>query len=255
MCTLLRRFLSPAREGSPELLESLLQLCCQLRPGGASEVLAGLLAGGAYAGLSSQHGSLEARLLEALHACGLGDAGRASLERALGRLEQAPPQPSPEPAAPLVEEAVGERLPGDMVPQVNDPDQVFALIDAVSDGVTDRRSYARVARISVRQADFIARAASSLGIVELHSGGEYSLTEAGAELPAADDPAGREIRHRTVGSHPLLVDLGLERVEELPAIEELRKLLGRRTSLGEGTIRRRAQALRRWVEWWASGGR
>jgi len=252
VCMLLMRYLSPAREGDPALLSSLLDLAAELRIQGAREVVAGLLFGGAYRGITGPSGSLERQLVETLRACGV-TGPFPDVFGADARAVAAPVAPS------VTEGVVPQRdaslLRGDQVPQVNDPDQVFGLVDAIGEGIADRRAYARFARISVRQADFIARAAASLGLVDVLPGGEYRLTQAGDALPAAEDPAGRVARHRAVGRHPLLRALGLDRADSLPELAELEQLLSEQTDLGPGTIRRRAQALRRWVEWWASGGR
>ena len=252
VCLLLMRYLSPAREGDPALLSSLLDLTAELRIQGAREVVAGLLFGGGYRGLDGASGSLETQLVATLRVCGV-------TEPLLGFPVEvsesvAAPATASEQQRPAADES-HSLLRGDQIPQVNDPDQVFGLVDAIGEGIADRRAFARFARVSVRQADFIARASASLGLVEVVGGGEYRLTQVGAALPAAEDPAGREARHRAVGRHPLLRALALDRTDSLPELADLEALLTERTDLGPGTIRRRAQALRRWVEWWASGGR
>jgi len=250
ICLLLMRYLSPAREGDPALLSSLLDLAAELRIQGAREVVAGLLFGGSYRGIRGPSGPLETQLVETLRRCGLTEP---LSEFPLPVVE--PDGPGDDAAEDAPTQGSEDSLRGDQIPQVNDPDQVFGLVDAIGEGIADRRSFAGFARVSVRQADFIARAAGSLGLVEILSGGEYRLTEAGAALPAAEDPAGREARHRAVGRHPLLRALALDRVDSLPDLDDIEQLLQERSDLGPGTIRRRAQALRRWVEWWASGGR
>lgn len=253
LCLLLQRYLSPAREGDPALLGELLRLTDELRPVGGSEVITGLLLGGAYRGIVGPHGPLERQMVQVLLRSGLDDAERGLLQLLLEGL----PEDSPEPVAPEpTEEHDPSILRGDQVPQVNDPDQVFAFIDAVGRGIDSRREFAHHARVSVRQADFIARAAASLGLVEIAAGGHYTLTAAGASLPGAEDTAGRESRHRFVGGHPLMRALDLGHVgDNLPQIQEIEDLLLTRTALGPGTVCRRAQALLRWVQWWASGGR
>jgi len=258
VCLLLMRYLSPAREGDPVLLSSLLDLATELRLPGAREVVAGLLVGGAYRDIAGPSGSIEAQLIRTLRSVGLADTGDDPVRQLLQDLLEAGDQaddalvvesPVPEPPA------VPTKLTGDQIPQVNDLDQVFAFVDAVRRGVANRRDFARFSRVSVRQADFVARAAASLGLVAVHPGGEYALTDLGTELPSADDPAGRDTRHAIVGRHPLLRALDLEDTDDLPDLPQLERLLTAQTDLGPGTIRRRAQALRRWVEWWASGGR
>jgi len=255
LCMLLQRYLSPAREGDPVLLGELLRLVQDLRPTGAREVVTGLLLGGAYRGVAGPYGRLEQQMLRVLQRMELEDAERGLLQQLLA--EPAPaeePAEPPEPStAPEAEDP--EVLRGDQVPQVNDPDQVFSFVAAVADGVNSRRSYAHHARVSVRQADFIARAAASLGLVRIVGGGNYELTELGASLPGAEDPAGREARHQIVGGHPLMTALEIQVGDTLPQIPQIEALLLARTALGAGTVRRRAQALLRWVEWWASGGR
>ncbi|MFH1475566.1 MAG: hypothetical protein ABIG85_06880, partial [Chloroflexota bacterium] len=202
-------------------------------------------------------GPIENQMIHTLRCVGLSDTGDDPVRKLLQELldesggettsapEPPPPEPRPTPG----------KLTGDQVPQVNDLDQVFAFVDAVRRGITNRRDFARFSRVSVRQANFIARAASSLDLVVVNPGGEYVLSAPGAGLPASDDPAGREIRHAIVGRHPLLRGLQLEDTEELPGVPQLEHLLASQTELGPGTIRRRAQALKRWVEWWASGGK
>jgi len=255
LCLLLQRYLSPAREGDPALLGELLRLTDELRPAGASEVITGLLLGGAYRAIAGPHGPLERQMVQVLLRSGLDDAERGLLQQLL----EGPPEDSPEPEAPepeaLAEEHDPSILRGDQVPQVNDLDQVFAFVDAVGRGIDSRREFAHHARVSVRQADFIARAAASLGLVEIAAGGHYALTAVGASLPGAEDSAGRESRHRFVGGHPLMRALDMQVGDNLPQIQEIENLLLTRTALGPGTVRRRAQALLRWVEWWASGGR
>ncbi len=260
VCLLLQRFLSPAREGDPRLLSDLLHLALRLRLTAAKESIAGLLIGGAYRGAEGLHGSLDDQMLKVLHACGLGEDERALLRELLGKDEDtssadAPSAEEPAPSSlPAEPDAAPRILTGDQVPQVNDPDQVFAFIDAVKEGIGDRRAYAERARVSIRQADFVARAAAALGMIRVERGGVFEVTERGAELPFADDPTGRVARHQAVGCHPLIRALGLQGADSLPSLEQIGELLSTRTELGPGTIRRRAQALRRWVEWWASGG-
>lgn len=250
-CLLLKRFLSPATESDPAVLSALLDLVGELRLGGARELVAGLLFGGMYA-QDGPKGSLEAQLLRTLNRCG-GDS--APMLKLLGDLDE-PAEPGDETQE--ATESPGQQdelLRGDQVPQVNDPNQVFAFLDAVGEGIGDRRAYARFARVSVRQADFIARAAASLGLVDVVSGGVYELTETGKSLPPSEDPSGQVARHRIVGRHPLIRALALDGSDGLPEVPELEQLLSARTHLGAGTIRRRAQALRRWVEWWGAGGK
>jgi hypothetical protein len=257
VCLLLMRYLSPAREGDPVLLSSLLDLAAELRLPGAREIVAGLLVGGAYRGIAGPAGPIEPQMIRTLRDVGLADAGDDPIRKLLHDLLEEPDavaidisdhdEPD-EPAAPT-------RLTGDQVPQVNDLDQVFAFVDAVRRGVANRRDFARFSRVSVRQADFVARAAASLDLVAVHPGGEYALTDLGTDLPPADDASGRDLRHTIVGRHPLLRSLDLEDTDALPELPQLERLLAAQTELGPGTIRRRAQALKRWVEWWASGGR
>ncbi len=263
LAALLQRFMSPAREGDPRLLAEALDLAARLEAPAAREVVAGLLIGGAYREMEVGGRTLEARMVDVLRATTPDEAQRAAMLEAIAGLVGDPAEPSPagEGDAGGVSSADDEAgagadiIAGDQVPQVNDPDQVFAFIDALGEGIEDRKEYARHARVSVRQADFIARAASSLGLVQIHPGGHYELLDLARSLPRADDPAGREARHRIVGDHPLLRALDLQVSAVLPDLAVLEDLLSRRTELGPGTIRRRAQALRRWVEWWASGGR
>ncbi len=252
LCLLLQRYQSPAREGDPVLLGELLRLAGELQPHGAREVIAGLLVGGAYRGITGPHGPLERQMVRVLQRAGLEEAERGLLQQLLEEPPEEPPAPEP---APEREDLDPNKLRGDQVPQVNDPDQVFAFIESVGRGVDSRRSYAHHARISVRQADFIARAAASLGLVRIEPGGNYELTERGAALPPAEDPGGRAQRHRIVGEHPLMRALDVQVEETLPQIPQIEDLLLTHTALGAGTVRRRAQALLRWVEWWASGGR
>lgn len=256
VCLLLMRYLSPAREGDPVLLSSLLDLAAELRLPGAREVVAGLLVGGAYRDIAGPGGPIESQMIRTLRDVGLAETGDDPIHRLLhdlldGSGADAAVDPEPEPDEPLAP----TRLTGDQVPQVNDLDQVFAFVDAVRRGIANRRDFARFSRVSVRQADFVARAAASLDLVAVHPGGEYALTALGDELPPSEDPSGRELRHTIVGRHPLLRALALEDTDALPELPQLERLLAAQTELGPGTIRRRAQALKRWVEWWASGGR
>ena len=258
VCLLLQRFLSPAREGDPALLAELLRLALRLQVTGAKESVAGLLLGGSYRGASGPDGPLETQMVRVLHACGLGDEERRALRQLTGDPDDKPAPTSldgPPSSAGLDDASGAEVLSGDQVPQVNDPDQVFAFVDAVKEGVTDRRDFATRARVSIRQADFIARAAAALGLIRIEAGGVYVVTERGTRIPFTEDPAGRNLRHQLVGEHPLVAALDLDGAEGLPTLERIESLLAARTALGPGTIRRRAQALRRWVEWWASGGR
>jgi hypothetical protein len=255
VCLLLMRYLSPAREGDAALLSSLLDLAAELRLAGAREIVAGLLVGGAYRGVTGPAGPIEAQMIRTLRDVGLADGGDDPIRKLLHDLLEETDVTAPVDAAPEPEEPPAPtRLTGDQVPQVNDLDQVFAFVDAVRRGVANRRDFARFSRVSVRQADFVARAASSLDLVAVHPGGEYALTDLGDELPPSDDPTGRELRHTIVGRHPLLRSLDLEDTDALPELPQLERLLAAQTELGPGTIRRRAQALKRWVEWWASGG-
>ena len=260
VCLLLKRYLSPAAEGDTVLLSSLLTLGTELNMAGTREVVAGLLVGGHYQGVDGPAGPMERQMLAVLKATARDDMERESLMGQLQQLVDAQ-LPAEHQSVSLSSEDEGEdagtgvQLTGEQVPQVNDPDQVFAFIEAVKEGVSDRREYSRLARISIRQADFIARAASSLGLIKNLPGGRYDITESGSGMPAVSDPAGREVRHRVVGGHPLLKVLGLQMTDTLPTVPQLETLLAQHTALGAGTIRRRAQALRRWVEWWASGGR
>ncbi len=258
-CLLLKRYLSPATEGDVVLLSSLLTLGAEFSMAGTREVVAGLLVGGHYQGLDGPNGPLERQMLAVLKATARDDMERESLMGQLQQLVDAQ-LPAEQPAISLSSDDAEEagavvQLTGEQVPQVNDPDQVFAFVESLKEGISDRREYSRLARISIRQADFIARAASSLGLVENLPGGRYKITERGSKMPAVADPAGREVRHRVVGAHPLLKILGLQMTDTLPTVPQLEALLTQHTALGSGTIRRRAQALRRWVDWWASGGR
>ncbi len=259
VCLLLQRFLSPAREGDPRLLSDLLHLTLRLRVNGACETVAGLLVGGAYRGVDGLDGPLDTQMLTVLHACGLDEEQRGVLRDLFGEDDAQPDGDAPEePVLPAVPPPAPDDEPqilrGDQVPQVNDPDQVFAFIDAVKEGIGDRRAYADQARVSIRQADFVARAAAALGMIRIARGGIFEVTERGAALPFAEDPNGRAARHQAVGEHPLIRAAGLQAAETLPSLEQLQALIASRSELGAGTIRRRAQALRRWVEWWASGG-
>ncbi len=258
VCLGLQRYLSPAREGDPVLLEDLLHLALRLRVDGARETVAGLLIGGAYRDQEGADGPLDDQMVKVLQACGLGDAERRLLRELTGDGAVAEESEPAEVPLSLPGSGDGEPpavVPGDQVPQVNDPDQVFAFVDAVKEGVTDRRAYADHARVSIRQADFVARAAAALGLVQVERGGVFQVTELGGRVPFAEDPAGRGVRHQIVADHPLIRALGLQDASSLPSLEQIQELLADRTELGAGTIRRRAQALRRWVEWWASGGR
>ena len=256
VCLLLMRFLSPAREGDPILLSSLLDLAAELRLSGAREVVAGLLVGGGYRDIVGPAGPIEDQMIRTLRSVGLADSGDDPVRQLLQELLDADTLQAPDVEPPAADPPLAPtKLTGDQIPQVNDLDQVFAFVDAVRRGVANRRDFARFSRVSVRQADFVARAAASLDLVAVHPGGEYALTDLGADLPAAADPSGRDTRHAIVGRHPLLRALDLEDVEDLPELPQLERLLTAQTDLGPGTIRRRAQALRRWVEWWASGGR
>lgn len=258
VCLALQRFLSPAREGDPRLLGELLHLALRLRIDGAKETIAGLLIGGAYRGQEGPEGPLDEQMATVLRACGLDDDERGLLRGLLGDRSEDVERVTPE--APVSLPGLGDGkppaiFPGDQVPQVNDPDQVFAFVDGVKEGIADRRAYAEHARVSIRQADFVARAAAALGLVQVERGGVFQVTELGLRVPFAEDPAGRAIRHQIVAEHPLVQALDLQDTETLPTLDRIQVLLAERTELGTGTIKRRAQALRRWVEWWASGGR
>jgi len=255
VCLLLMRYLSPAREGDPVLLSSLLDLAAELRLPGAREIVAGLLVGGSYRDIVGPAGPLEAQMLHTLRDVGLADTGDDPFRKLLQDLLAEPAPDAAAPTEPVTEDlSASTRLTGDQVPHVNDLDQVFAFVDAVRRGISNRRDFARFSRVSVRQADFVARAAASLDLVIVHPGGEYALTDRGIDLPPADDPNGRDTRHTIVGRHPLLRCLDLDDIDALPELPHLERLLAAQTDLGPGTIRRRAQALKRWVEWWASGG-
>ncbi len=259
VCLLLQRFLSPAREGDPRLLSDLLYLALRLRVAGARETVAGLLIGGAYRDQEGPDGPLEDQMVKVLQACGVDDDQRRLLRELIGGAAGEDPERTSAESGSLLPSLGDEEpptiLPGDQVPQVNDPDQVFGFVDAVKEGIANRRAYADHARVSIRQADFVARAAAALGLVEVARGGLFEITERGLRLPFTEDPVGRAIRHQVVGEHPLIRALDLQDAETLPTLERIQDLLASRTELGPGTIRRRAQALRRWVEWWASGGR
>ena len=184
VCLGLQRYLSPAREGDPVLLEDLLHLALRLRVDGARETVAGLLIGGAYRDQEGADGPLDDQMVKVLQACGLGDAERRLLRELTGDGAVAEESEPAEVPLSLPGSGDGEPpavVPGDQVPQVNDPDQVFAFVDAVKEGVTDRRAYADHARVSIRQADFVARAAAALGLVQVERGGVFQVTELGGD--------------------------------------------------------------------------
>ncbi|MCK6527865.1 hypothetical protein L6R50_10005 [Myxococcota bacterium] len=270
---LLKGFVAPQEEADPALLARLLGLVHRLRILPAREPLAALVVGGHFDGLGPD-GPLGTGLRVALldlrrEQEPFTDFWRAlegSLPRdVLGGHPAAPGatggspaggaggEEGPDASAPPV--AGDETLPGAMVPQIADPIRAFELLDEVRAGrVGDRGSYARAAEVSPRHADFVARAAASLGLLWIHIGGGYSPTEAGRDLPPAADPAGAVVRRGIVGAHPLVAPLIPVSDAGVDLRSRARELIEARTPLRGTTADRRAMALARWVEWWKEGG-
>lgn len=270
---LLKGFVAPHEEADPTLLARLVGLVHRLRVLPAREPLAALVVGGHFDGLGPG-GPLGPDLRRALldlrrEQEPFADFWRAlegSLPRdvlggnpAATRAAGSPPvggtwgEGRPDSAAPMA--SGGAALPGEMVPQINDPMRAFELLDEVRAGrVGDRGSYARLAEVSPRHADFVARAATSLGLLWIHEGGGYSPTEAGRELPPAADPAGAEVRREIVGAHPLVALLIPMSAADVDLRGRARELIEARSPLRGTTADRRALALVRWVEWWKEGG-
>ncbi len=244
---LLKGFVAPAEEEDPLLLGDLLTLVEGLQVQSAREALGALVLGGRS--FAAEDPTLPSRLRLVL--LGL----RRDAESSPGFWQELGGGSSFS-DSPRLDFSEGGLLPGDAAPQVNDPSRVFQLVsDVVSGKVSDRSSYTGTSGLSGRHADFAARAASSLGLLQILPGGIFRATPLARELPQATDPTGAPARRAALARHPLVEVLLASGLSGPPLRAASLSLVESRTPLTGTTAERRALCLLRWVEWWKEGGR
>ena len=137
----------------------------------------------------------------------------------------------------------------DLVPQANDLNKVIELVFKVNEGINNYRQIAGHFYFNERQSSYYREAAEALGLVYSDKG-EYYLTDVGKKL------ANLPVEKRHLFMADLLSDFnlikdGLEilRKKQKLTVENLGRVIEKRSNLSGTTVPRRASSLFAWFKW------
>jgi site-specific DNA-methyltransferase (adenine-specific) len=137
------------------------------------------------------------------------------------------------------------------VPQADDPSRLIELVRAEMEEEGVASAMAVRLCIARRQVAYYRQAAHLLGLLGRYEG-QWQVTDKGAALLRADQPAAEGLLARQIAALPLVV-CACRKTRRYRTrarrIQEVARLLERCTSLAGATCERRAQTLLAWAKW------